>query len=55
MKKIYSLFALLAALSFPFNAPAQESGFYAGGAAGWSMNDFLEFEALKNAEANLAE
>ena len=39
MKKIYSLFALLAALSFPFNAPAQESGFYAGGSAGWSMID----------------
>ena len=39
MKKIYSLFSLLAALSFPFNAPAQESGFYAGGAAGWSMID----------------
>ena len=39
MNKIYSLFALLAALSFPFNAPAQESGFYAGGAAGWSMID----------------
>ena len=53
MNKIYSLFALLAALSFPFNAPAQESGFYAGGSAGWSMNDFLELEALKNAGANL--
>lgn len=39
MKKIYPLFALLAALSFPFNAPAQESGFYAGGSAGWSMID----------------
>ena len=39
MNKIYSLFALLAALSFPFNAPAQESGFYAGGSAGWSMID----------------
>ena len=39
MKNIYSLFALLAALSFPFNVPAQESGFYAGGAAGWSMID----------------
>ena len=39
MKKTCSLFALLAALSFPFNAPAQESGFYAGGSAGWSMID----------------
>ena len=39
MKKIYFLFALLVALLFPFNAPAQESGFYAGGAAGWSMID----------------
>ena len=27
MKKIYSLFALLAALSFPFNAPAVDSAF----------------------------
>ena len=39
MKKICSLFALFSVLLLPFNAQAQETGFYAGGSGGWSMID----------------